>query len=556
MLKCWILVVSLFSLTLGQGVNFEKEGSQKNSFESALVDYQQFDGNQIKTWTSNRGEWVSCEANREAGLEWPKNSGKYAVYQSGIWLVCGKVKEPDDESFKDEIRTAAVRYYSSEFQPGQIVYWDTLGNFEVASNQYPQENCIWKAQNPEDPKYRYYKINRGETSSPDYLNWPIEQGAPVDKNSNPLIMGDQTMWCVYNDAEQKNHDQRFASLPLGIEIQTTLFGFAQNDINHQLENVLFVKSLMINKSDNHYDEMYVGIWADPDLGKATDDLAGVDTSLALAYCFNGHSPDEIYGATPPSVGFSFLQKPVVKNSKNTLPWSKDLPSEEDQTELSSFIRFTVGPPCYDPDTKEQVYNLMTGLSTQGEPIINPKTEKPTRFMISGDPITREGWVDRDLGLPGDRRFLLSTGPFAMAPLDSQEIVTAIMIVKGETLMDGIRALKLYQEYIKIVFDSNFDPGSFNSLFDPSLPQNYELKQNYPNPFNPATTISYFLPFGGLVELNIYNLQGQKIQELVNQWQSAGHYSLTWDGTNFSSGIYFFQIKTSDFTQTRKMILIK
>lgn len=553
LMTCWFLVVSLFSIILGQEMNLKKEC---DLFESALVDYQQFDGNQIRTWTSNQGDWVVWDqTTSQSGLEWPKGSEKYAVFHSGFWLVCGRVKEPGQE-FENEIRTATVRWKLNEFQPGQVVYWDTLGNFETSYDQYPRENCIWKAQNPEDPKYRYYKINRGETLSEDYLNWPIDQGAPVDKDGNPLIIGDQTMWSVYNDAEQKNHDnQGFTSLPLGVEIQTTLFGFAPND-DHQLESILFIKNLIINKSDNYYDEMYVAIWADPDLGEAIDDYVGVDTSLALGYCFNGRSPDAVYGINPPSVGFSFLQRPQTKKQPASLSPGKDNPPEEKQpTELSSFIRFTTGNVYYDPDLKEEVYNLMRGLSTKGDTIINPVTEKPTRFMLSGDPITSEGWTDHEI-LPGDRRFILSTGPFAMAPTDSQEVVTAILVTQGETLVEGIRLLKIYQVYAKKVFDANFHPSSFSVISDPSLPQNYQLKHNYPNPFNPTTTISYSLPFACLVELNVYNIYGQKVQELVNQRQPAGTYYLTWDGTKFSSGIYFFQIKTHDFIKTRKMILIK
>lgn len=88
-----------------------------------------------------------------------------------------------------------------------------------------------------------------------------------------------------------------------------------------------------------------------------------------------------------------------------------------------------------------------------------------------------------------------------------------------------------------------------------------LNDNYPNPFNPTTTISYNLAENSNVELSIYNLKGQKVKTLVNDILTAGENSVIWNGTDennqpVSSGIYFYKIKTGDFTETKKMILMK
>ena len=90
----------------------------------------------------------------------------------------------------------------------------------------------------------------------------------------------------------------------------------------------------------------------------------------------------------------------------------------------------------------------------------------------------------------------------------------------------------------------------------SIPKTMKLHQNYPNPFNPTTVISYDLPKTQLVQINIYNMLGQKIANLVNNVQSAGNYSINFDGSSLSSGIYFYQIQTDGFQQTRKMLLVK
>jgi flagellar hook assembly protein FlgD len=86
--------------------------------------------------------------------------------------------------------------------------------------------------------------------------------------------------------------------------------------------------------------------------------------------------------------------------------------------------------------------------------------------------------------------------------------------------------------------------------------NYELRQNYPNPFNPETTIEFAIAKAGNVEIHVYNLLGQNVMTLVNEEMNAGRHQVKFDGNTLSSGVYFYAIKTADFFQTRKMILLK
>jgi len=94
-----------------------------------------------------------------------------------------------------------------------------------------------------------------------------------------------------------------------------------------------------------------------------------------------------------------------------------------------------------------------------------------------------------------------------------------------------------------------------------LPGNYELTQNFPNPFNPETTIQYQLTKTTDVKIEIFNIQGQLIQTLVDTKQDAGTYSVTWDGRNnrtqpVASGIYIYRLTTKEFIKTRKLSLLK
>ncbi|MCX6159676.1 MAG: YCF48-related protein [Ignavibacteriae bacterium] len=90
----------------------------------------------------------------------------------------------------------------------------------------------------------------------------------------------------------------------------------------------------------------------------------------------------------------------------------------------------------------------------------------------------------------------------------------------------------------------------------TFPNHFSLSQNYPNPFNPTTIINYQLSVSSIVSLKIYDITGKEISVLVNQKQPPGYYNVKFDGSNLPSGVYFYKIFTEDFSETKKMILIK
>jgi photosystem II stability/assembly factor-like uncharacterized protein len=89
-----------------------------------------------------------------------------------------------------------------------------------------------------------------------------------------------------------------------------------------------------------------------------------------------------------------------------------------------------------------------------------------------------------------------------------------------------------------------------------IPQIFSLAQNYPNPFNPNTVISFQLPIGGFVKLKVFDLPGKEIANLVNENLSAGKYKYDFNASLLPSGIYFYKLETENFSETRKMMLIK
>jgi hypothetical protein len=88
------------------------------------------------------------------------------------------------------------------------------------------------------------------------------------------------------------------------------------------------------------------------------------------------------------------------------------------------------------------------------------------------------------------------------------------------------------------------------------PYSYKLYINYPNPFNPKTIIKYEIAKTGLVKINVYDLLGRLVTTLVNENKSSGIYSVAFDGSNLASGVYIYRLESGNFTDVKKMVLIK
>ncbi len=89
-----------------------------------------------------------------------------------------------------------------------------------------------------------------------------------------------------------------------------------------------------------------------------------------------------------------------------------------------------------------------------------------------------------------------------------------------------------------------------------LPKEYALYQNYPNPFNPSTVIRYDLPKAVRVTLKIYNLLGQEVVALVDEFQAAGRHLTGFDASRVPSGVYFYHLQAGNFVDTKKMLVLK
>jgi hypothetical protein len=91
---------------------------------------------------------------------------------------------------------------------------------------------------------------------------------------------------------------------------------------------------------------------------------------------------------------------------------------------------------------------------------------------------------------------------------------------------------------------------------PQFPIHFILFQNYPNPFNPSTAISYSIPKTSLVTIKVYDVLGKEIATLINEEKPAGNYNINFDGSNLTSGVYFYRMQAGNFSETKKLILLR
>jgi len=180
-----------------------------------------------------------------------------------------------------------------------------------------------------------------------------------------------------------------------------------------------------------------------------------------------------------------------------------------------------------------------------EPVLTPLTRNLQLFAGSEEGLLKMGMVD----LSG--RSVLPAGEATLVNLRAiGRDLTSIRIKEAKLIGTDATPLSV-----------RIKAGLSLQTAGESTPQAFRLAQNYPNPFNPQTAISYCLPQDGQVRLVIYNVAGQKVRTLVDEYQSAGEKEVSWDGRDqegncAASGVYLYKLQAGQSCATKKMLLMK
>jgi hypothetical protein len=449
---------------------------------------------------------------------------KSLLLSAGFW-VTGQVGV--------DVRTAATMY-STEFQPGRIL-------------------DDGSADDPAKPEYRVYKYTVGQAVDAE----AIAQGCPPD------VIGDQMVFSVFNDLT--DHAMVFNKLPIGLEVRLTGWGYHRFHEPSALGQALFFRIRIANRGGNTLEDAFTAMFLDADIGKATDDAAGCDSTLGLAFAYNGDPVDDVYGTRIPALGCVLLQGPIADSPGDTVRLTDGtVLADQKALGITSFATWMcgapvpgmTGPTLQDAQGAMEAYFYMRGLKANGEPWQDPgHGNRVTKFPFGGDPVAGTGWLSYEYAGCHDVYLLLSSGPFTLAPGESQEIVFALVVGLGNDNLNSVTALKANTRAVRQFYTEHFGLSSVVSGKE-SGPSGFGLLQNFPNPFNPTTTIRFAVSKPGRVRLALFDAAGRKVAGLADGTYREGEHRVLFDAGSLPSGVYMYRMEAGGRVESMKMVLLE
>lgn len=247
---------------------------------------------------------------------------------------------------------------------------------------------------------------------------------------------------------------------------------------------------------------------------------------ATGYDANGDSVGYFKNSWPAFYAAGGLYT-TIKDFTKYLEFNMGLSNAGMQNVLDSAhkIRRVTNDTCFEPEAKGRV-----GLVWQMQ-ILN--AQKDSSFYYT--------W--KNGGVPGFTSFI------GFADDSVSDLKTGIVMIANQSIPCDKLAVEILR-YLNEGNTSNIVQTSRN------IPENFKLYQNYPNPFNPGTIINYELPNNNYVSLKVFDALGKEVATLVNEKQSAGSYSVDFNGEGFPSGVYFCKLSAGDYSVIKRMVLIK
>jgi hypothetical protein len=284
--------------------------------------------------------------------------------------------------------------------------------------------------------------------------------------------------------------------------------------------------------------------------------------------------DELYGINPPAFYTTLLQGPIVESQnpsdiaydrKGILIGANEFAGYKNQDIISSVNFVSSDPILGDPNDHYEIRYYMKGLTKIGNKLdpcnhywgevrggVDCSKVNPL-YRYSGDPIEDIGWLQV---YGTDNREMLSVGEFTLEKDKPVTIIGAYILGRGTDHLNSITVARENVRRAILEYESNFA----SLTYDPGEPANpvidYKLYHNYPNPFNPTTTIRYEMPQDGIVTIKLYDILGQEVTTILNEFKKADRYEVEFSAIGLASGVYIYRMKVNEFFESKKMILLR
>ncbi len=527
------------------------------------------DVNNVRTLILNRGDLGWDPVAQLPYYEIPKCSGKTSIYNSALWL--GGLDQ------NNVLHTAAQTYRqngSCDYWPGPI---DTITG-TTDSTIFRNYDRLWKINKSTIDDF-IINFQAGNVTNGSYkvpisiTNWPAHGTgnlsralAPFyDNNSDaiynpydgdyPLIEGDQQLWWVFNDVLAAHTEAN--GLPFGFEIHGKAYAFncsSLSGLNEPINYTTFYQYKIINRSQNAYHDMHIGLWMDNDLGNAADDYVGCNIPLNSGICYNADNNDDGiggYGLKPPSQNVTILKGPeapagdgIDNNHNGTI-------DELNETfGITHFMHYNGinASPNGQPSTSSHFYNYLQGIWLDGLPVtyggIGRDPSNPVcNFMFPGltDPAFNTLWTMPSANILGDdMRMLISTGKFTIAPGEMKTIDFAYIYsrdtigtwpadAEAKNLADIFKVQQWFQNN-----QLSSCPPAVTSIFDNSSSQ--------------SELYIYPVPAEDIIHLNLKDSDG--LHYSVTDISGRNCFNGVLDNNtikikNLNPGVYHISVKTSE-----------
>lgn len=548
-----------------------------------------------------------------SGFEAPQSSGLSTIYAGNLWV--GGIS-PDLQ-----LKLAAETYgvEGSDWFNGPL---SIDGNAEVSDETEQIYDRVWKA-NSSDVQIHvaYFELIASGASEqeiellfpngyniPEWiLQWPahgnISNGeafylAPFfDSDGNgiydptvgdyPVFCGDQCLFFIFND-KGSIHTASQAQ-PIGLEVHAMIYAFDRPD-NAALNNTIFLKYKMINRSSQTLENTYAALWTDFDIGNPTDDFISTDVRRSALIAYNGDENDESssgnlgYGDDLPAQALVILGGPfkdadeldnalpdvVYSTQTNSYgdygPWNSDGIIDNERFGLSYSLAFNAGanPVNGEPLQSTHYYNYMRAIWKNGQFMNNGLTFDPMRYIYPGnsDPLNlgsyeviENEWSEESLdNLAGDRKGICSMGPFTLMPDAVHYIDAAYVFARDSDNNTEATLRETLDNYI--VNTRLFFNDSLIQCYDDNLPLQVNAIPDqiairvFPNPANESLTIRS-IEGVKIDEVQIFNSLGKLVHA-----ESITSVSQRISLQNFSNGIYTLRIYSGKNSYSEKLFIVK